>query len=194
MMEMTEMIDQATHLPLSPAIRAMAVSAGVTAVLLARRRLHLPHTWVGRRMSFADGTSARVYRETVADQPSIDDPAVLIVEFRLLGVRGWGHAVFRAESLLNTPLFAGFPGFISKLWLAHDDKGRYRGVYQWDGPELAAAYAQALWWALALVSDRRSIRYRVLPGLLRDAFLHDPDLAGPWDGNVSAWWRPMATA
>jgi hypothetical protein len=29
--------------------------------------------------------------------------------------------VFRAESILNTPLFAGFPGFVSKLWLAHDE-------------------------------------------------------------------------
>jgi hypothetical protein len=193
MMEMIEMIDQATHLPLPAAVRAMAASAGVTAVLLARRRLHLPRTWVGRRVSFADGTSAEVYRETVADRPSVDDPAVLIVEFRLRGVRGRGHAVFRAESLLNTPLFAGFPGFVSKLWLAHDDQGRYRGLYQWDGPELAVAYVQALWWALALVSDRSSIRYRVLAGPRRDAFLRDPDLAGPSDAGVPAWWRPMAT-
>jgi hypothetical protein len=127
MMERIDMMDQATHLPFPSAIRAMAASAGVTAVLLARRRLHLPHTWVGRRVSFSNGTSARVYRETVADRPSVDDPAVLIVEFRLRGVRGRGHAVFRAESLLNTPLFAGFPGFVSKLWLTHDDEGCYRG-------------------------------------------------------------------
>jgi hypothetical protein len=30
--------------------------------------------------------------------------------------------LFRAESLLNTPLFVGFPGFVSKLWLAHDEQ------------------------------------------------------------------------
>jgi hypothetical protein len=172
----------------------MASSAGVTTALLMQRRLHLPRTWVGRRLSFADGTSARVYRETVVDQPSIDDPAVLIVEFRLRGVRGWGHALFRAESIFNTPLFAGFPGFVAKLWLAHDSQGRYRGVYQWDGPELATAYARALWWALALVSDRRSIHYRVLPELWRDAFLRNPGLADPADADAPAWWRPMATA
>jgi hypothetical protein len=60
-------------------------------------------------------------------------------------VRGLGHAAFRRESLLNTPLFAGFPGFVSKLWLADDDLGRYRGPYEWDDPLLAENYARALW-------------------------------------------------
>jgi hypothetical protein len=191
---MMEMVNEITHLPLPTALRAMASSAGATAVLLARRKLHNPRTWVGRRVSFADGTSGRVYRETVADRPSLDDPAVLIVEFRLRGVRGRGHAVFRPISVLNTPLFAGFPGFVSKLWLAHDEEGRYRGVYQWEGPELAVSYAQALWWALALVSDGSSIHYRVLPGLRRDAFLRDPGLAGAVTVGEPAWWRPAAAA
>jgi hypothetical protein len=70
---------------------------------------------VGVRLGFADGTSARVYRETVVDRGPTLDPCVLIVEFRLRAVRGPGHAAFRLESLLNTPLFAGFPGFVSKL-------------------------------------------------------------------------------
>ena len=70
------------------------------------------------RLHLADGTSAPVYRETVADRGATLDPCVLVVEFRLRAVRGLGHAAFRRESLLNTPLFAGFPGFVSKLWLA----------------------------------------------------------------------------
>ena len=65
------------------------------------------------------------------------DPCVLVVEFRLRAVRGLGHAAFRRESLLNTPLFAGFPGFVSKLWLADDERCRYRGFYEWDDPGLA---------------------------------------------------------
>jgi hypothetical protein len=191
---MIELHEHGMHLPLAPALRAMASSAGMTAVLLAQHRLHLPREWVERRLTFAGGSSARVYRETVADRLCVDDPAVLIVEFRLRGVRGRGHTVFRVESWLNTPLFAGFPGFVSKLWLTHDAEGRYRGVYQWDGAELAVAYARALWWALALVSDRDSIHYRVLPGLRRDDFLRDPGPAGPADAGAPAWWRPMATA
>ena len=36
-------------------------------------------------------------------------PAVLVVGFRLRGVRGrLAHALFRCESLFNTPLFVGY--------------------------------------------------------------------------------------
>src|SRR5687767_7130336 len=131
--------------------------------LLAGRRLRLPRGRVGMRLRFADGTSARVYRETVVAGRAAAEPCVLVVAFRLRFVRGWGHALFRAESLLNTPLFVGFPGFVSKLWLAHDERGAYRGVYQWDGPDRAERYARALWRVLALVSVPGSIAYRVVP-------------------------------
>ena len=57
--------------------------------------------------------------------------------FPAAGVRGAGHALFRWESLLNTPLFVGFPGFVSKLWLADDEHGFYRGLYEWNGPARA---------------------------------------------------------
>ena len=70
----------------------------------------MPPEHVGMRLQFADGTSARVYRETVIDRGATRDPCVLVVVFRLRAVRGFGHTVFRWESLLNTPLFVGFPG------------------------------------------------------------------------------------
>jgi hypothetical protein len=78
-------------------------------------------------LTFGDGSRGRVYRESVVDHAPDAEPAVLVVSFRLGGVRGVGHALFRAESLLNTPLFVGFPGFVSKLWLAHDEHGVYPG-------------------------------------------------------------------
>jgi hypothetical protein len=167
-------------------------------VLLTQRRIHLPREHVGTRLRFADGTSARVYRETVVDRPLAQDPCVLLIEFRLRGVHGRGHAAFRAESLLNTPLFAGFPGHVSKLWLAHDDHEVYRGLYQWDGPARAESYARALWWVLALVCPRGSIHYRVLPGLRREELLGGlPAIGGSGfvggAGNGAAqWWRPVA--
>jgi hypothetical protein len=134
---------------------AVTGCAASTARLLWQRRLHLPRGQVGMRLRFADGTSARVYRETVVGRHATGDPCVLVVGFRLRAVRGWGHAAFRAESLLNTPLFAGFPGLVSKLWLADDQRGRYRGLYEWDGPARAEAYARALWrssrWCRCLV-------------------------------------------
>jgi hypothetical protein len=172
------------------AIWALAGCVISTARLLRRHRVHLPARRVGRRLRFADGTSARVYRETVVAPGAAQDPCALVVEFRLRAVRGWGHALFRWESLLNTPLFVGFPGFVSKLWLADDERGRYRGVYEWDGPRRADHYARALWRVLALVSVPGSIHYIVLPGLRRDELLATPQvLAGAADG--APWWRPV---
>src|SRR5262249_52897907 len=150
---------------------------------------------VGMRLSFADGTSARVYRETGVDRGPSVNPCVLVVEFQLRFVRGWGHTLFRWESLLNTPLFAGFPGFVSKLWLAHDQHDVYRCVYEWDTPDGAKYYARCLWRVLALGSVPGSIHYMVLPGLRRDDVLQDPRLL---DRRVpdepAAWWRPVVAA
>ena len=133
----------------------------------------------GSRASFADGTQGRVYRETVVDRPPTADPCILVVTFRLRGVRGAGHTLFRWESWCNTPLFVGFPGFVSKLWLAHDESGTYRGLYEWDSGRSAEAYARALWRVLELVSVKGSIHYRVVPGLRRDELLARPKGAGP---------------
>jgi hypothetical protein len=175
-------------LPGPAAVRALTRCVARTARLLWQGRLHLPAQRVGMVLRFGDGTSARVFRETVAVRGKAQNPCVLVVEFRLRAVRGWGHAAFRRESLLNTPLFAGFPGFVSKLWLAHDGRGRYRGLYEWDDPLLAEGYARALWRVLALVSVPGSIHYAVLPGLHRDDVLERPDLMG----EGAAWWRLTA--
>jgi hypothetical protein len=179
--------------PLRYAAALLALGGCVvsTARLLWQRRVHLPTELVGARLRFGDGTSARVYRETVVGRGAAEDPCVLVVEFRLRMVRGLAHAAFRWESLLNTPLFVGFPGFASKLWLAHDERGRYRGVYEWDGPQRADHYARALWRVLALVSVPGSIHYVILPGLRRDEFLARPQALAWAAADTAAWWRPV---
>jgi hypothetical protein len=172
-------------------LRCVAGTVG----LLAQRRIHLPSEHVGTRLRFADGTSARVYRETVVDGGTPKNPCVLLVEFRLRVVRDWWHTAFRWESLLNTPLFVGFPGFVSKLWLANDEHDVYRGIYEWDGPERAEHYARSLWRVLALGCVPGSIHYMVLPGLRRDEVLAAPHLleeAAP--DEVAAWWRLIEAA
>jgi len=171
------------------ALRALAGCAASTVRLLWHRRVHLPNGRVGMRLRFADGTSARVYRETVVDRGATQDPCTLVVTFRLRAVRGRGHAVFRWESLFNTPLFVGFPGFVSKLWLADDERGRYRGLYEWDGPRLAENYGRALWRVLALVSEAGSIRYAIVPGQRRDVLLGRPQVLADAAGDAAAWWR-----
>jgi hypothetical protein len=157
------------------AARAVARCVAVSVLLLARRRVHLPVGRVGTRVRLPDGTSSRVYRETVLDGVAVTEPCALVVAFRLRAVRGRGHALFRWESLLNTPLFVGFPGFVSKLWLAHDQRGVYRGLYDWDGVAAAEHYARSLWWVLALVSVPGSIHHTVLPGAHRDDLLDQPE-------------------
>ncbi|TCC43737.1 hypothetical protein E0H50_02005 [Kribbella sindirgiensis] len=173
----------------SAALPRLAVCAGRTAVQLVRRRIRFPRGHVGQRVRFADGSTSWVYRETVLEGPAPLEPCVLIVQFRLRRVRGLGHRAFRAESWLNTPLFAGFPGFVSKLWFAADESGVYRGLYDWDGPDRADAYVRALWWPLALVSELDSIQFRVLPGLRRDDVIADPACSGG-PAEPSQWWRP----
>jgi hypothetical protein len=186
-------VNEQAPLPYGIAARGVARCVASTAVLLARRRMHLSKEHVGMRLRFADGTSARVYRETVVNGAP-ENPCVLLVEFRLRFVRGRGHDLFRWESLLNTPLFVGFPGFVSKLWLAHDEHGVYRGVYEWDSPERAGYYARCLWRVLALGCVPGSIHYRVLPGMRRDELIRAPHLldAGAPDG--AAWWRLVEVA
>jgi len=183
-----------TPLPISTAARAEVRCVASTINLAARRRIHLQHEHLGSCLHFADRTSAPVYRETVVDRVPAD-PCVLVVAFRLRAVRGLGHTLFRWESLLNTPLFVGFPGFVSKLWLANDEHGVYRGVYEWDGPDRAEHYARCLWQVLALVCVPGSIHYQVLPGLRRDDLLAAPARLGATTStDTKVWWRVVATS
>jgi hypothetical protein len=164
-----------------------------TVDLLAHHRVHLPTDHIGLKLCFADGTSARVYRETVVEGAASLHPCVLLVEFRLRFVRGLWHSVFRWESLANTPLFVGFPGFISKLWLAHDERNVYRGIYDWNEPDRAEHYARSLWHVLALGCEPGSIHYKILPGLRRDEVLSDPHMIdGFAPEDARAWWRPIS--
>jgi len=182
--------------PLPPAVawRSVARCVLTTPILLARRRVWQPTEHVGRTIRFADGTRSRVYRETRVDRPAPSDPSVLVVAFRLRWVRGPGHTAFEHESVLHTPFFVAFPGLVSKLWLAHDDHGVYRGLYEWDGPQLADTYARSLWRVLALVSEPGSIDFRVLAGLRRDDLLADPLRAVGFAAlDPDCWWRVVGS-
>lgn len=189
----SDMLADRGPLPLRRAVPALCRCVLMTALLLARRAISQPRDHVGQLLCFGNGSRGRIYRETVVDTAAADSPAILVVAFRLRWVRGWGHAVFRAESLLNTPLFVGFPGFVSKLWIAHDENGVYRGFYQWNGANLADAYVRALWWVLALVCVRDSIHYVALPGLRRDDVLGDSTfLERVAEDTPNAWWKLTA--
>jgi hypothetical protein len=182
-------------LPRGDAARAVAHCAATTVRLLARHQTHLPKEHLGLRLHFADGTSARVFRETVVDRDPPADPAVLVVAFRLRLLHGRWHRLFLWECILNTPLFVGFPGLVSKLWLEHDEHNRYRGFYEWDDPAAAEHYARSLWRVLELVCPPDAIHYHVVPQVRRDDVLHKPELLDAavrdeeGEDARPAWWR-----
>lgn len=85
------------------------------------------------------------------------------------------------------PLFAGFPGFRSKLWLAVERTGEYRGVYDWDGSERARVYATTLMALLRLVCAPGSVTFHVEPGIGRVEFLRPTRCAEP-GAPPQPWW------
>jgi hypothetical protein len=173
-------------------LAAFGSSARVTARLLLRGQLRLPAGQVDRRLTFADGSRSRVYRETRRLGAPTRHPALLVVRFRLrlVGRSRIMHALFRAESIANTPLFAGFPGFRSKLWATDPETGVYRGVYEWDGAQRAESYVTTLAALLRPVCVPGSVGYHIEPGIRRDDFLRGPGVVGSGDIVPSdRWWR-----
>ncbi len=157
--------------------------------LVKERRLCSPGTLLGARLHFADGTSSFVFRETAVREAVTREPVVLVIQFRLaaLGSSPLLHAGFRRECVLHTPLFAGFPGFRSKLWIDDVETGVYRGLYQWDGASLAVDYANRMVALLAPFSNAGTARFHVEERLSRDQFLHEPTSVP--GGEDDAWWR-----
>jgi uncharacterized protein len=96
-------------------------------------------------------------------------------------------ATLVAHDTAPDALFAGFPGFRSKLWADDVTTGVYRGIYEWDGAEAARAYATRMVGLLAPFSNADTARFHVVGGLRRDTFLRDPQ-AAPSDG-ADGWWR-----
>jgi hypothetical protein len=96
-------------LTLIRAVGSLCRSMVRTGVLLSTRAISQPKDHVDEVLHFGDGSAARIYRETCRRDATTDAPVVLVA-FRLRFVRAWRHALFRAESLLNTPLFVGFLG------------------------------------------------------------------------------------
>ena len=114
-----------------PALADFAGSVRAWGGLVANRRLTSPKENLGAWLTFADGSSSFVFRETAMSEAPTSDPTLLVIQFRLaaLGSNAVLHAAFRRECALHTPLFAGFPGFRSKLWIDDVETGVYVDVH-----------------------------------------------------------------
>ena len=158
-------------------------------MLTARGSLASPRGWLGVEVPFQDGTSPFIFRETTVPDAGTNDPAVIVIQFRLafLGSNPLLHAAFRRECVLHTPLFAGFPGFRSKLWADDVRTGVYAGIYEWQGADPARHYAERMVGLLAPFSNRGTARYHVIEHRRRDDFLSGRREAS--SSRSSAWWE-----
>lgn len=171
------------------AIEDYGASACEWARMSVSHRLMRPSDHVGDTLTFEDGTSSRVFRETRVADVATAAPALIVIKFRLafLGDLAPLHAAFRRECLIHTPLFAGFRGFRSKLWLEDRRTRIYRGIYEWDGAEEAAAYAARMVGLLAPFANRGTAQAHIVPGLTLSDYLADPGAAT--GGESDGWWR-----
>jgi hypothetical protein len=168
------------------ALNDFARSVRAWSHLVAKGLLTSPKEWVGVGLRFQDGTSPFVFRETARREASTDEPAVLVIQFRLafLGSNPYLHAAFRRECVLHTPLFAGFPGFRSKLWADDVRTGVYAGIYEWQGADLASHYAERMVGLLTPFSNPGTARYQLIEHRRRNDFLSERR-----DGGSSSWWH-----
>jgi hypothetical protein len=157
--------------------------------MAAHHRLSRPRTYVGADLRFADGTTSRVFRETCTGGVAEDAVVLLAIRFRLAFLDDVSllHAAFNRECLLHTPLFAGFPGFRSKLWLEDTQTRVYRGIYEWEGAVPARHYADRMVGLLAPFTNRGTAESQIVAGLARDQYLHHP--AEAVGTTLDAWWR-----
>jgi hypothetical protein len=152
--------------------------------LLLHRHLHLRSARVGHSVRVPDGREFTVFRESWREGARHPAPVVLLVWFRLHGVpagariRRW---LFERESILNTILYAGMPGFRVKLWMVDERTSQYAGLYEWDGEADALRYGRYIAAVLRPLSARSSVGFELLgPGPL-DERLDPFPLAGTAD-------------
>jgi len=142
--------------------------------LLATSRLHANDARVGSTVTIPDGRRYVVFRETSCDAPSSGRPIVLSVWFRLRMippgalVRRW---LFERLCIVNTLLFAGFPGYEVKLWMVDPVTSDYAGLYSWASADEADRYGRYITSVLAPFSVRDSLGYQVLPDVTLDEYL-----------------------
>jgi len=152
--------------PAAKSILGAALACAVRVVkLLVARQLHLRRDRLGAEVSIPDGRRFIVFRDTSRDGPEPLQPVTLAVWFRLRGVppgariRRW---LFERESILNTILFAGFDGYLVKLWMVDPHTSDYAGLYTWASAEEAERYAEYITGVLRPLSTSGSLGYKVV--------------------------------
>ncbi len=120
-----------------------------------------------------DGRTYVVFRESARDAPTPRYPITLAVWFHLRAIppgarlRRW---LFERLCVVNTILFAGFDGFLVKLWMVNRDTSDYAGLYVWESADKADRYGRYITAILRPLSQPATVGYEILPqGALNDS-------------------------
>jgi hypothetical protein len=137
--------------------------------LLLGRQIRLRRDRLGDLMSMRDGRTYVPFRETISltSRPASATSTVLQPRFRLRGLGrpdSLRHRLFRRICIVTTPFFVGVDSFRSKLWMYDPNSGDYAGLYDWDDPTSARAYAEGLSAVLRAISVPGTVSYELTPG------------------------------
>ena len=109
----------------------------------------------------------------------------LAVWFHLRGIppgSRFRRFVFERLCLANTVLFAGFPGYLVKLWMVDPWTADYAGLYSWRCAEEAETYGDYIVRVLSPLSTPNSVGYQLLPGTLDSHLVTSDDSETPAAG------------
>jgi hypothetical protein len=139
--------------------------AGRVVRLLWARRLHIDSTWMTSAARLPDGREFSVFRQTTCDGEVPGGDVTLAVWFHLRYLppgarfRRW---LFERESILNTILYAGAPGYRIKLWMVDPATCDYAGLYAWHGAEAAERYGRYICTILRPLSEPGSVGFELI--------------------------------
>ena len=164
----------------STVIRDAARCAVRTVGLLTSRRLHVRELPRLSEARLPDGRTFHVFRQSSCDRPTAGQPVTLAVWFRLWAVPPGASVrrfLFERGCIVNTLLFAGFDGYLVKLWMVAPATSDYAGLYSWASSEEADRYARYITTILRPLSTNDSVGYEVLPDVTLDEYLQRPPAA-----------------
>jgi hypothetical protein len=150
------------------------VCAARTVRLWIGGQLHVRSSRVGAHVCLPDGRRFEVFRESTRDGVAGPRPVTLTVWFHLWAIPAGARIhqfLFERLCVANTLLFAGFDGYLVKLWMVDPQTADYAGLYSWSSAEEAETYGRYITAMLRPLSSRGSVGYRVLPDVALEDYL-----------------------
>jgi hypothetical protein len=128
-------------------------------------------------VALPDGRRYVVFRESTCDEPTSDAEVALAAWFRLRAIPPGAHVrrwLFERLCILNTVLFAGFDGYLVKLWMVDPATSDYAGLCAWNSAAGAETYARYIAAILRPLSERGSVGYQIVSDQTLNSYLADP--------------------